>query len=165
MPSEALLMDGARVQRLQAAYEQIARTRMAGLPICNPVLTVEVIGFETATGPGRGETGCLGVLLTPWCMNLVWLSDMPPLVPAPGESRHHDLGGNAYAFIGARDEVVGPFETCSLFSPVFEFPEPAIARGVALEVLRCLRQPVEQVERPSRRRWLMGAGALAADTR
>lgn len=151
------------MQRVQASYEQIARTHMAGLPICNPALPVETIGFEAARGPAEGETGWLGVLLTPWCMNLVWLSDMPAAVPAPGESRIHRLGAVDYPFIGSEDETLGVFECCSLFSPVFEFTEPGLAREVALEVLRSLRQAIDDPpERPSQhRRWLLGGAARA----
>jgi [NiFe] hydrogenase assembly HybE family chaperone len=51
--------------RLAAAFERIHRERMAGLPILHPKLRVAAVG-------GRAWRGhWLGVLVTPWCMNLV----------------------------------------------------------------------------------------------
>ena len=44
----------------QRGFERIARTRMAGLPLLNPNLSVRALGFER-TGPLW-----LGALVTPW---------------------------------------------------------------------------------------------------
>src|SRR4051794_27491456 len=52
-------------EALAAAYRHIARTRMADLPVYNPRLSVEAIGFE------RHGDGWLGILVTPWFMNAV----------------------------------------------------------------------------------------------
>ncbi len=57
-----------------------AAARMAGLGLVNPALAVEAIGF--AVRDGRW----IGVLVTPWCMNLVAAPCDPRAWPtvAPG---------------------------------------------------------------------------------
>ena len=59
----ALLPDPSRA--LEAAYRAVQATRMAGLPFLNDRLDVEAVGFAAWKGHW------LGVMLTPWFMNLV----------------------------------------------------------------------------------------------
>ena len=47
------------------AFQRVHRERMAGLPILHPGLSVAVIGARD------WRQDWLGMLLTPWCMNLV----------------------------------------------------------------------------------------------
>lgn len=117
-----------------AASYRAAAERMKELPIFNPRLEVEAIGF---TRFGKGE---LGVLLTPWFMNLVF-------VPADGEAvlgermkQERALPSGLFEFIGARLDGVA-FELCSLFSPVLEFEDQAAARATAVEALRLAMTP------------------------
>ncbi|WP_157272015.1 [NiFe]-hydrogenase assembly chaperone HybE [Azohydromonas aeria] len=129
-----------RVALLAAAYEHIARTRMAGVPLLNAALRTEAVGFE-AQLDDDAEEGVLGVLVTPWFMNLVWLPLADGEPTALGATRERTLGGTALPFIGS--EAAGcRFEACSLFSPMFEFADPAAARAVAQAVLAQLRRPV-----------------------
>ena len=65
----------AAARALQALFEHIARTPMAGLPLLQPGLQVQALGFEPV--PAEPSVA-LGVLITPWFMNLVLL----PLDPA-----------------------------------------------------------------------------------
>jgi [NiFe] hydrogenase assembly HybE family chaperone len=92
-----------RARQLEQAFGTIASTRMAGLPKVHPGLRVEAIGFELHRGPD-GEAGWLGALLTPWCMNLVWLPEPAADGHAAirlGVGRDHALRGNRYTFLGA----------------------------------------------------------------
>lgn len=168
----------ARVQDLQQAFAGIASSRMAGLPLMHPALAVEALGFaaqpdeyaprspnQRGEEEGGGEGG-LGVLLTPWFMNLVWL----PLWSAgaaalpQGVSRVRRIGGERFEFIGAHEGQAGAYEMCSLFSPMFEFTDQAAARATALAVLDALRvppAPVTAVVPPPRRAFLLGRGAAA----
>jgi [NiFe] hydrogenase assembly HybE family chaperone len=148
--------DVAWVQALEAVYGEIAHTRMAGLPVMNPVLQVQAVGFGGAPGQPseEGPDGIWGVLITPWFMNLVWrageVSDVRTpaeagqtngaLALAVGHSRQRQLGGQLLAFIGARDERLGAFECCSLISPMFQFADQAAAVAVAHAVLTELCQ-------------------------
>lgn len=158
VPPESHLMGlPDRVDRLVALYRQVQATRMAGVPVCNLRLQVAATGFE----PLPGSDGALGVLVTPWFMNLVWLPD--PACPAPvlpvGQLRRRAVGADAFDFIGAHEDGVGAFETCSLFSPMAEFGSQAAALATADAVLQQLRPapPVPPPPVPARRRFLLGA--------
>lgn len=144
------------VARLEAAFREIAATRMAGVPLCHPGLRVQAIGFEACAD----EPAAQGILLTPWFMNLVHLplagaqtqaqaraqadaqaqASMPVL--AVGESRRRRVGAHVFEFIGAHEPALGSFEACSLFSPMAEFADQAAARATAEAVLAQLRAPV-----------------------
>lgn len=63
----------ARVAVLEHAFTTIAHERMAGLPVLNPNLSVEAIGFERVAGAADEAGHALGILATPWFMSLVWL--------------------------------------------------------------------------------------------
>jgi [NiFe] hydrogenase assembly HybE family chaperone len=112
--------------RLTAAFREVAG-RMQGLGFVNPALAVEAIGFA----PWQGHW--LGVMLTPWFMNLVLLPhDRSRWQPLPvGGKRKLRFPAGVYEFIGADDPLVGEHQTCSLFSPVLEFEDHAAARLVA----------------------------------
>jgi [NiFe] hydrogenase assembly HybE family chaperone len=148
-----------RVRALQALYERIAVTRMAGVPILHPGLQVQAIGFA----PVDGGRAAVGVLLTPWFMNLLWLplqapGDAPPL--PVGHTRVRCVGSERFDFLGADEPGFGPYESCSLFSPMHAFVDQAAAVATAEAVLAALREPVPQT---GRRALLLGrrAGASA----
>lgn len=127
-----------RVALLTQAFEHIAATRMAGVPVLHAGLRVEAVGFAPQVD-GNGAPGLLGVLVTPWFMNLVWLPTPPDAAPlAVGDKRLRCLGGEVLGFIGAQ-EAGCAFEACSLFSPMFEFADQDAARAVARAVMDALR--------------------------
>jgi [NiFe] hydrogenase assembly HybE family chaperone len=129
----------SRVQTLQQAFTHIALTRMAGVPLLHPRLAVQAVGFE----PEPGDTGlALGVLITPWFMNLMRLpftAEAAQALPAPGEHAAITLAGHSLEFIGAHEDRVGRYALCSLFSPMAEFADQAAAVATAREVLALLR--------------------------
>ncbi|HUN92972.1 MAG TPA: [NiFe]-hydrogenase assembly chaperone HybE [Burkholderiaceae bacterium] len=169
--TEAVAAAPAAARRLQQAFVDIAQDRMAGLPMVHPDVGVEAVGFAPHPGPD-GEEGWLGVLITSWCMNLVWIPATPDAarsVASPGATRLHALGDSAYAFIGSHEAIAGHgrFEACSLFSPMSDFADHAAARAVADEILRSLRKAAQQAGgeqaataretvETSRRRFLFG---------
>lgn len=122
---------------LEAAYRRAHATRMAGLPFLNDRLAVEAVGFA----PWKAHW--LGVVVTPWFMNLVvapreaaqWRS-----LPA-GEKRRFRFPAGEYDFVSAREDGVGEFFCCSLFSPVGEFEDQATACFVAEHALAALLDP------------------------
>jgi len=131
----------ARAQvRLQAVFDDIAATRMQGLPILNPALAVELVGL-------RAWQGCaLGVLVTPWTINLVLLADAEgpaalPVLPL-GAEQIWQFPSGAYAFMGFQDERLGPCQLCPLISPVHELGSQAEALALADEVLALLLAPL-----------------------
>lgn len=122
-------------------FTEIAEQRMQGLPVMNPALQVEALGFAIELDEYGVPDGVLGILLTPWFMNLIWLPMNRANTLAPGAGASRALHGQQLDFIGAEDEQLGRYESCSLFSPMFEFADQAIARATAEQVLVLLRQP------------------------
>jgi len=134
---------------LEDRFRSILQRQMQDVPMLNPALAVEAIGLRP------WSDHWLGILVTPWFMNLVLL----PRVLArwqpigQGESRHYVFPAGVFEFIGARDPVLGDYLACSLFSPMFEFANQQGARDTATAALEALfdvahREPGEvQVRR------------------
>lgn len=122
---------------LESTFRQIAATRMAGLPICNPALSVEAVGFRLAPG---GHW--VGALVTPWGINLLCLPDGEtpwPRAGADGKCLWRFASGD-YEFTRAEESSLGEFHLCSLFSPALEFARHEEARLVALAAVTALFQ-------------------------
>ncbi|MDL2338706.1 MAG: [NiFe]-hydrogenase assembly chaperone HybE [Pseudomonadota bacterium] len=172
MTSRADLADRlkGRVADLVALFAAIERTRMAGVPVLNRALRVEAVGFELVAANAGDAVAGLGILITPWFMNLVRLPLQRGDDAAVGRTQMHQVNGRALDFIGAHEPAFGAFVACSLFSPVFEFSDQASARSMALAVLVQLRAepepPVIAPEAtvaaealPARRSFLFGRSA------
>ena len=112
--------------RLVNAF-RAAAARMTGLSFVNPALGVEAVGF----GPWQGHW--LGLLITPWFMNLIVAPrDLSVWQSLPqGGKRHYRFPAGDYEFIGAHDDLAGEYQMCSLFSPVLQFDDQETARLVA----------------------------------
>ena len=157
-----------RVLALECAFTDIARTRMLGVPVQNPAIQVQALGFL----PDPNDTAMLlGVLVTPWFMNLVRLptqaSSPGDKLLAVGKKARRAIGHESFEFIGACEAGIGAFEVCSLYSPMFEFADHAVAADTACEILNLLRTPVkstttQQPTVPSRRGFLFGRGTEPA---
>jgi len=119
---------------LEAAFRRIWREQMQDMPMVNPALSVEALGFR----PWNAHW--LGVLVTPWFMNLVLMPREPAAwhAIAAGETRHHVFPAGVFEFIGSRDAALGDYQACSLFSPMFEFADHAGARATAVAALDAL---------------------------
>lgn len=154
----------ARVEALVALYRHIAATRMQGVPLLHPALQVAAVGFETEPAEEPATPAAIGVLLTPWFMNLVWLPLARLQRPdRQGRSSVRPVGGHSFAFIGMHDEGLGSYAACSLFSPVLEFADQATALATAQSVLQMLRPPAQApVAAPARRGFLLGRGSVRA---
>ncbi len=144
-------------ERLASCYREIGRLRMAGLPICNPALDVAAVGFR----PLAGEA--FGVLVTPWCMNLVLL-DLPgaparPMLPAGG-TRDYDFPAGRIAFVVATIDAIGRVDAASLFSPMHEFASLEAARATGLAAVEAVLAPPPQTT-AGRRGLLLGRGVAA----
>lgn len=118
---------------------------MQAMALCNPALAVEALGF----GELPERTGRLGVLITPWSMNLVLLPAGEVL--PEGRVGRRTLPAGEVEFVGAREGEFGPFEACSLFSPVLQFPDQLTARAVANETLGVMLGEVPDSEQPGGR--------------
>lgn len=116
------------------AFYQSVAGNMAGLPVYNEKLAVGATPFLPL------EDSWLGIIVTPWCMNIVLL---------PNEESHQNelcmgakfcqqLPSGQYEFIRAHHQTMGDYATCSVFSPMFEFTSQTMALQTADEVLAAL---------------------------
>ena len=114
---------------IQQRYRAIASGPMRGMPVCNPRLEVATVAFR------EFEERPLGILITPWCMNLM-------LMPGPGDRwDESDCGqcllqrfpAGEFRFVHGWDKVIGAYGSCSLYSPMFDFADQdaALATGEA----------------------------------
>jgi [NiFe] hydrogenase assembly HybE family chaperone len=141
-----------RVPALEQAFRAVA-TRMNGLPVCNPALQVECVGFR----PWEGKI--LGVIITPWAVNLLILPDGDPAYRELGadERQSWEFPCGHIDFLGGQGTGCGPMQTCSLFSPAFEFPDQAAAVATARAAIEGLFEPDRNAM--SRRGFLTGRRA------
>ena len=123
---------------LEAAFRRIEGERMAGLGVLNPALRVEAVGFS------RHDGHWLGIVITPWFLNLVLVpgEDASWQGVAPGKRLFRKFPSGDFAFLGSIEPEVGEFQSCSLFSPMSQFADQDGARAVALAALEALlREP------------------------
>jgi [NiFe] hydrogenase assembly HybE family chaperone len=121
----------AVAQKLESVFSEIAHTRMADVPILNPALRVEIIGFR------EWEGRWVGVLVTPWMINLVLMPGQDaPLIPlALDEKKLWDFPSGAYEFMGLNEPAIGTCHICPLISPVMEFATHEEALSVAQQII------------------------------
>ncbi len=112
-------------------YRRIAR-RMRHLPFYNAALAVEAVAFR----PWRG--GLAGVLVTPWCMNLVLMGDAAAAVPAAAGRLKVRLPAGEYAFTPGPAEDAVPHLALPLFTTLADFPDRRTAREVAEKIMQAL---------------------------
>src|SRR5690606_28343727 len=105
-------------------------TRMAGVPILNPVLSVAAVGLR------RHGPDFVTVLVTPWFMNLVIVpAEERAFETAEGGTVRRRFPSGEFDFMTLSEPEVGPFAMCSLFSPMAEFGDQATAVATAAAAL------------------------------
>lgn len=114
---------------------------MRDLPIYNDKVDIEAIGFRPF-----GDAALLGVVLTPWFMNLIVL----PIEPVPmnmaeiGRTVSIELAAGKRNFVVGGDEDIGLYQAFSLHSPLLTFTLPGQARAEAQRMLGLLTTPPEE---------------------
>ena len=143
--SPALLAEqdiAGRTSMLVADFKDVWLSKMRDVPLINQALHVEAIGFRLHEGRP------LGVLITPWFMNLV-------LLPGPGEDWSELVQGTKeviafpsgdYEFLHNRRDLTGGYKACSLFSPMGDFNSQMQAQDVARAVMMALFDPANRDE-------------------
>ena len=126
-------------EAVEATFFRIQQEQMADVPILNPALQVEAVDFQ------RWQGHWLGVIVTPWCMNLL-------MVPASQEN-WESVGTNKrrfvhfprgdFAFLGSESAELGEYQSCSLFSPMANFPNQTEAVLTARASLLGLLAPLQ----------------------
>jgi [NiFe] hydrogenase assembly HybE family chaperone len=139
---------------LEAHFSRVERETMQGMPLLNPSLQVQAVGFQEWQGH------CLGVLITPWFMNLMLLpkegDDWQEC--RVGDKRLYQFPSGPYEFILGEDAAIGRYQMCSLFSPMFEFANQESAVATAEAVMQALmdeenREDISTREAEIQRRW------------
>jgi len=138
------------VERYRSIYDE----RMRDLPIVNSALEVEAVRFRVF------DAHQIGVLITPWFMNLVLLlgSDIGSRLKQGSKSTLRFPSGPV-EFITAQDESLGPYLTAVLFRSVADFADQESTREVALEVMQELFNTARNKHSVSRRELFTKVGA------
>lgn len=114
-------------QSLESHFTRILNTHMSGMPVVNPDLMVEALEFRD------WDNYQICIMITPWFMSFM-------LFPAEeehagewktGSTHRQTFPSGIYEFTAAQDEELGPYQSCSLFSPMFDFNSHTEAQEVA----------------------------------
>lgn len=132
-----IAVTGSPAERLEAVFRDIAATRMAGLALLNPALSVAAVGFR------HWNNTWYGVLVTPWFMNLMAFPDQDEELAGLGSGtrRTRALPSGEYEFLSAREDALGAYWSASLVSPMSPFADMAGAVAVAEAVLETVFKP------------------------
>lgn len=121
-------------EQLEQHFTHLQHSRMRDVPILNPAMRVQAVGFH------RHPQGYLGILITPWFINLVLLpyddDDWQDL--AIGANRIHVFPSGSDDFIIVEEALIGRFQACSLLSPVNEISDQGAAVKVARAAMSAL---------------------------
>ncbi|HWJ04285.1 MAG TPA: [NiFe]-hydrogenase assembly chaperone HybE [Steroidobacteraceae bacterium] len=150
---------GREAVRSLVDYYRRAAERMRALPVYNAALAVEAIGFRAHDGRQ------VGVIVTPWFMNLVALPTTEDQAGwQKGRSTRLAFPSGRYDFVVSEAGENGLIATCSLFPLMHDFADQASARDAAAAAVTALMQPEPPAEPPapkaapqlSRRKFLGG---------
>ncbi len=119
---------------LEAAFNEILDKRMRDMPVVNTALSVQAIGFN------RVNEDWLGILITPWFMNLMLLPgpDSAWNMQQPGTKIEKRYPYGVFEFTLGSEPQLGSYALCSLFSPMFQFENQAAASAAAQAALQGL---------------------------
>ena len=120
---------------LEMTYAFIQRERMADVPILHPEIHVEAVGFREWQGHA------VGILVTPWFMNLMRVSldeDAERSGLQVGESFDVALPSGSVSFLQGHEDGVGNYAMCSLSSPMFDYEDHAAAVATAESAIEAL---------------------------
>ncbi len=160
MMTDPVWSDSEQIQHvLETVFNDILRQRMAAVPVVNSALQVQALPFRPF------QHDWLGLLITPWLMNLLLRPGQSDRWGAlvEGDTVSIDFPYGVFAFTVAREKQLGLYASCSLYSPMFEFKQQAVAVTVAQTALQGLFSDAvaTTVSRPSsgisRRNLLRGA--------
>jgi [NiFe] hydrogenase assembly HybE family chaperone len=142
------------VAQLAAAYRRAA-LNMKGLPIYNPTLAVEAIGFREHQGRQAG------VVVTPWFMNLTVLpSEAEKSTWVPGGTVRLTFPSGQYDLLVGDLPGFGLVGTCPLFALMSDFTDHEAAQVAAQAAADGLFQAEEPPPAPVvSRRNLLGGGS------
>lgn len=128
--------------RLVALWQGVA-ARMADLPIYNPRLDVHTTAFR------RHGAWRIGVVTTPWFMNVVAVPDVVEALPPAGHEVAIELPDGVLDAIAADLDGFGRLAMASLFSPMDDFADTEATMAVAEAALEELLAPPPPPPKPA----------------
>jgi [NiFe] hydrogenase assembly HybE family chaperone len=130
------------VTNLVRRFQQIGVERIYGLPIYNDALTVEAVDFQPCEG------GLIGVLVTPWFMNIMLLPDntTPYQQQELGVKVKYQLNSGEQEFVIGEDEGVGRYLFRTVTSPTHCYKKQIAAVTSGQKALITLLTPPEPEE-------------------
>lgn len=139
------------VQNLANAYRRAA-LKVKGLPIYNPTLAVEAIGFREFQGRQAG------VIVTPWFMNLTVIPSADDRATwSANDTVRLAFPSGEYDFMLQDLHGFGLVGTCALFAEMHDFTDHEAAQTAAASVADALFQPEQPAPAPTvSRRQLFG---------
>lgn len=130
-----------RITRLVQRFTHIGKTAMRDLPIYNHNLEVEALSFQLT------DDGWLGVLITPWFINVILLPEQKSVATVPlGDKVNHELASGEHVFSVGEDDELGRYDFITLASPTLNFKSQQAAREAAEKALAKLLTPPEQYQ-------------------
>lgn len=139
MSTQQIFTDNPADQ-INRAFLRIEQNQMQGLPVCNPELTSEIVGLTRFGGYW------LGALVTPWTLQLIMVAAEAGVeVLEAGDHRIHQFPQGEVMFMASENPDIGLYQSCSLLSPLHDFPNQAAIRQTSGEVVELLFQsPVQK---------------------
>jgi [NiFe] hydrogenase assembly HybE family chaperone len=137
-------------QALESCFSQIQQQRMTDVPILNANLHVQAVDFQLF------QQTWIGILITPWFMNLLYFHADNTIV---GSKVAHLFPAGQFEFIVSYEKELGFYQSCSLYSPMFDFQQQKIAVQTAQAALQELLK-IPQSANISRRDLLRGQFGL-----
>ena len=130
-----------RITRLVERFTHIGLTAMRDLPIYNHNLEVEAVGFQPT------DNGWLGVLITPWFINVILLPEQRSAATVPlGDKVTHELASGEHEFSVGEDDELGRYDFITLASPTLNFKSQLAAREAAEKALAKLTTPPDEYQ-------------------
>jgi [NiFe] hydrogenase assembly HybE family chaperone len=127
-------------RQIETVFKRIEQEQMQDIPLLNPKLQVQTVGFQIYEGRA------IGVIITPWMMSLL-------LLPARneewkdlklGDKILHRLPANEFRFMVNEIDDIGLCQTHALYSPMHEFLNQDHAVAAAETFMQTLMVEVEQ---------------------
>lgn len=133
---------------LEDYFKQVATKEMNDMDICNQNIQVEAVGFHLY------ENHWLGMVITPWFLNLMLLPQegqpWPELIEQKGNDIALEFPCGNLNFTPRVDPIIGSHLVCSLASPVKDYKTHEELVTVAHQILVDLnRIPLTNVDEPA----------------
>jgi [NiFe] hydrogenase assembly HybE family chaperone len=130
------------VQQLVNRFDTIGMERVQGLPIYNAKLAVEAIDFQSCEG------GQIGVLITPWFVNVMLFPDDATSwqFKELGEKVKFNLPSGEHEFTIGEEDAIGRYLFCSVVSPTHCYKSQPPAQSAARKALSQLMKPAQSEE-------------------